>query len=32
MLTVDTDQLKIDVTTLMNNYDGLSIEIDNQQS
>lgn len=32
MLTVDTDQLKIDVTTLMNNYDSLSIEIDNQQS
>ena len=32
MLTVDTDQLKIDVTTLMNNYDDLSVEIDNQQA
>ena len=32
VLTVDTDQLKIDVTTLMNNYDDLSVQIDNQQS
>ena len=32
MLTVDTDQIKIDVTTLMNNYNELSIEIDNQQT